>query len=253
MQKRRIVVGVGIAFAALLCLGAGAFLFWANDIYPPMPEALAALKSDEHVTFKQMNGWLVYYPVSQGDVFSSAVNTGFILYPGGKVDYRAYAPLAREIAARGYLVVVPSVRLNLALLDPNVAADVIQAFPQIKHWAIGGHSLGGVAAASYAAAHPDQIQGVVFMASYPQDSLANYPGKVLSLFATNDGLASPDEIEKSKTNLAPAAQFIPIRGGNHSQFGYYGMQSGDHPAAISRAEQQKQIVETSAELLARLQ
>jgi hypothetical protein len=32
---------------------------------------------------------------------------------------------------------------------------------------------------------------------------------------------------------------VPIAGGNHSQFGYYGFQLGDWPATISRADQQR--------------
>ncbi len=248
MNKRHIIIGILVALLVLVLLGAGGFVVWSNQAAPPMPEALEAMHSDSTVQFSNQNGWLVFQPVSQGD-FTRPQTTGLIIYPGGKIDYRAYAPLARAIAAKEYLVVIPPMPLNQAIFDANAAAEIIRAFPEIQHWAMAGHSLGGVAASSYAAAHPDQIQGVVFMASYPQGSLTNYSGKVLSIFATNDGLASPDKIEKSKINLPPAAQFIPIWGGNHSQFGYYGMQSGDNPATIARAEQQAQLVTAVAQFL----
>ena len=79
--------------------------------------------------------------------------TGLIFYPGGKVDARAYAPAAHAIAAQGYLVVITPMPLNLAVFGVDRAADVVKAFPSIKHWAIGGHSLGGSMAASFASKH----------------------------------------------------------------------------------------------------
>jgi hypothetical protein len=44
--------------------------------------------------------------------------------------------------------------------------------------------------------------------------------------------------------LPSNAQFVAIQGGNHAQFGWYGAQSGDGIATISREEQQHQIVST---------
>lgn len=249
MNRRRIIIGILIALFALAVIGGGAFFVWANQAGPPMPEALAAMHSDSSVEFEQQNGWLVFQPVLQGDQLDKPIKKGLILYPGGKVDYRAYAPTARAIAAQGYLVVIPPMPLNLAFFEANAAGDVITAFPQIQKWAIAGHSLGGVAASSYAAANPDKIQGVGFWASYPQGSMTAYPGQVVSISATNDGLATPVKIENSKKDLPPATKFVVIQGGNHAQFGYYSDQQGDNPASISRAEQQNRLVTAMVELL----
>jgi pimeloyl-ACP methyl ester carboxylesterase len=139
--------------------------------------------------------------------------------------------------------------LNLAFFDANAAADVIAAFPQIQKWAVAGHSLGGVAASGYAASNPDKIEGVGFWAAYPQGGMTMYPGQVVSISASNDGLATREKIEASKQDLPPATTYVVIQGGNHAQFGYYGAQEGDNPAAISRAEQQKQLVAAMIELL----
>ena len=49
--------------------------------------------------------------------------------------------------------------------------------------------------------------------------------------------------------LPAAAVFVPIDGGNHAQFGYYGDQPGDNPATISRDEQQTQVIAATAALL----
>ncbi len=47
---------------------------------------------------------------------SKAQRKGFILYPGGLVDPRAYAPLMQAIAAEGYLAIIVSMPLDLAVL-----------------------------------------------------------------------------------------------------------------------------------------
>jgi pimeloyl-ACP methyl ester carboxylesterase len=115
------------------------------------------------------------------------------------------------------------------------------AYPEIAHWFVGGHSLGGVAAASYAASHPE-ITGVVFWASYPaDDSLKNQNMPVVSIYGTLDGLAT-EESQNSKKELMPEdTQYVVIEGGNHAQFGSYGKQAGDNDASISPEEQWVQV------------
>lgn len=243
MNRRRIIIGIVIALLAVLVIGGGAFFVWANQAAQPMPEALAAMQSTDTVQFSEQNGWLVYKPIG------AEPTAGLVIYPGGKVDYRAYAPTAQALAAQGYLVVIPPMPLNLAFFDVNAAEKIIAAFPEIQTWAVAGHSLGGVAASSFAAQNPDQIQGVAFWASYPQGSMTTFPGQVISISASNDGLATPDKIEASKKDLPASAQFVVIEGGNHAQFGYYGEQEGDNPATISRAEQQNQLVTAMVQFL----
>ncbi len=242
--KKILLAVVGVLLLAVL-----GFVVWASITNPIMPTAIAALRSDSSVkiTANSPGGdWLVFEPAA-----SAAPDTGLIFYPGGKVDYRAYAPYASALAARGYLVVIPRMPLNLAVLDSDAATKIIPAFPQVKHWAVGGHSLGGSMAANYAVHHLQQVQGLVLLASYPasSDSLAQQDIQVVSIYGTNDGLATGDKIDASRALLPKDALFVPIQGGNHAQFGDYGLQSGDNPATTSRAEQQKQAVEVTAELL----
>ena len=180
-------------------------------------------------------------------------STGFIFYPGGRVDYRAYAPVLHEIAARGYFVALVQVKLNLAFFDLNAADTVISQFPEIERWGIGGHSLGGVAAALYAKDHLDTIRAIAFWASYPaDDALKNSNILVLSLHGSKDGVATDDKIEASKALLPAHTQFVTIDGGNHGQFGSYGPQAGDNSAAISPEEQWTQTADATAALLASL-
>lgn len=221
--------------ALVVVLGVGVVV--ATRPAEPMPQALVALQSDAlvDVTTRQ---WIVFTPRAREP------SVGFIFYPGGLVDARAYAPMARDIAAQGYLVVIVPMPLNLAFFDADRAKEVIASYPAIKRWAIGGHSLGGVAAAMFVKSHPQAVQGLAFWASYPAEGMTDAPVRVLSIYGTQDGLSTPAKINDSRALLPANAQFVAIQGGNHAQFGWYGAQSGDGIATISREEQQRQIVST---------
>lgn len=225
----------------LLALG---FVGWALLGPQPMPEALIALQSDPQVTVQQ-SSWIVFQPAA------TTPTTGLIIYPGGRVDERAYAPAAHALAAQGYLVVLVPMPLNFAIFAPDRASQVIAAFPAIQHWAIGGHSLGGAMAAQFAYEHSDQIDGLVLWASYPPGvgSLADRPLAVASIFGTRDGVATLEDIEEARPLLPPDTTWVAIEGGNHAQFGWYGPQSGDLQATISRAEQQAQTVAATLAVL----
>jgi pimeloyl-ACP methyl ester carboxylesterase len=151
------------------------------------------------VLVTQADGLIVFEPAG------SPASTGFIFYPGGGVDYRAYAPALRLVAAQGYRVALARMPLNLAFFDANAADGVIAQYPEIQCWAVGGHSLGGVAAASYAS-RSDKIHGLVLWASYPGDgALASSDLNVLSIYASLDGLSTPQQIEASRSQLPPEA------------------------------------------------
>jgi MFS transporter, DHA1 family, tetracycline resistance protein len=224
------------------------FVAWGSTPPKPLPEALAALRSDAQVTF-QAGQWLTFQPTKEQPTI------GLILYPGGRVDYRSYAPAAHAIAAQGYLVVITRAPLNLAVLHPGAASDVIHAHPEIQHWVIGGHSLGGTMAANFADTHPGSVEALILWASYPasSDNLSQSDLKVLSISGALDGLSTPARIAASKPLLPVDTTWVIIQGGNHAQFGWYGPQAGDNPALISREEQQAQIVQATLDFLNALQ
>jgi hypothetical protein len=236
----RILLAI-LGLLAVLMLG---FVAWGSTPAQPMPEALAALQSTSQVTVKTGN-WLTFQPAGVQP------STGFIFYPGGRVDYRAYAPAALVIAEKGYLVVIPHMPLNLAVLNPGAAVGVIAAHPEIRHWAIGGHSLGGSMAANFVYTHPGAVNGLVLWASYPASSnnLSQAGVRVLSISGTLDGLSTPDKISASRSLLPVDTTWVPISGGDHAQFGWYGLQSGDNPAAITREDQQRQIFQATLSFL----
>jgi dienelactone hydrolase len=228
-------------------LGLAAFLIWAMTGPGPMPEALAALEPDAGVQV-ETDPWLIFRPAYQEP------SVGLILYPGGRVDPRAYAPAARALAEEGYLVVIAPMPLNLAVLAPGRAAEAMAAYPDIGSWAVGGHSLGGAMAANFAHGNPEAVDGLVLWAAYPAagDDLSGYQLAASSIYGTRDGLATPEEIDASRPTLPPDTVWTAIEGGNHAQFGWYGPQPGDGQATISREEQGAQIVAATLELLRQL-
>ena len=231
---------LGFFIIALVVLG---FVVWANSVRGPAPEAFGALRSDAQVTVNS-DQFIVFQPANK------KTSTAFVFYPGGRVDYRSYAVPLHKIAAEGYVVVLLPVRLNLALFDVNAADRAISAFPAIRHWAVGGHSLGGVAAATYASNH--DVDGLVLWASYPaNNALKNSKIKVISIYGTQD-ISSADVFENKRLLLPMDVEFVVIQGGNHAQFGDYGVQPGDKEATIPRVDQQKQAVEATAQFLKEL-
>ena len=62
---------------------------WFTSERQPLPEATEALGSDVLVQVAQ-EPWLVFAPAR------NTPDTGFIFYPGGRIDPRGYAPLMKR-------------------------------------------------------------------------------------------------------------------------------------------------------------
>ncbi len=225
---------------ALLLIGAvasGALIWLSVPTGAVMPEAERALQSDERVEVNRER-WITFEPTKGG------YTSGFIFYPGGRVAAEAYAPLGRALAEAGRLAVIVPMPLNLAILNPDAASDVMSAFLSIENWVIGGHSLGGVMAARYAHKNRERVDGLALLAAYAEAhvDLSGSDLAVAAIFGDRDGLVAVDEVESSLERLPGDIQVTQILGGNHAQFGWYGEQSGDLPAGISREEQHSLVV-----------
>ena len=119
-RRNKIIIGVLLVVTIILV----GFIVWAETPLGPMPEAYDALNSDSEVTVST-DRWLVFEPVN------SSKNIGFIVYPGGRVDYRSYAPLAHAMAAEGFFTIIAPMPLNLAVFGVNAANDIINSYPEI--------------------------------------------------------------------------------------------------------------------------
>jgi predicted alpha/beta-hydrolase family hydrolase len=233
------------ALVALLMLSAAGFVVWASmpagDV---MPAAQAALESSDEVLVTD-RAWLAFFPTGE------PAGTGYVFYPGAKVPPEAYAPYARRIADAGFLVVIVRPPFHLAILNPGVVEPVLDTYSGVDHWAIGGHSLGGAVASQFAAGNPERVQGLVLLGARPAgDTLAGRDDlAAVSIYGTRDAISTPDEVLPSRSRMPPGTRFIAIDGGNHSQFGYYGLQSGDASATIPRDEQIRQSADATLQLL----
>lgn len=228
------------AVIGLVCLVA----IVGKPIGADMAEAEAALWSDDRVIFSR-EPWISFEPAV------GTINSGVVIYPGGRVAPEAYAPLARSLAESGSLAIIIPMPLNLAVLDAGAATAAIEAHPQIDTWVIAGHSLGGTMAARYAYENPDRADGLVILAAYPEAHI-NFRGRdlaVATVYGDQDGLVAVSEVERSFAQLPTDAIKILVKGGNHAQFGWYGEQAGDLPAQIGRYEQQSQVVEAVLRIL----
>jgi pimeloyl-ACP methyl ester carboxylesterase len=237
---------VAVYFLGLLIILAGVYLYTLSPV-GPLPEALPYLQSTDQV--KVTTGRFAWFQPT-----SNPAKTGFIFYPGGRVDYRAYAPLASGLASKGWPVAVVPMPLDLAILGPDKAHDVINAHPEITHWVIGGHSLGGTMAAQFAAQNPSLISGIVFLASYPADKkLKSANLSTLAIFGENDGLVTAEDREKFRPRFPEATEWVVINGGNHAGFGWYGKQEDDNPASISLQEQGSQVLQSIDQFMKKME
>lgn len=241
-MKLKKVLSITVGFVLIITT---VFVFYlSTGQAAPMPEALAAMKSDEKVKVTDADS-IIFAPID------TKVDTALIIYPGGKVEPEAYAPTARAFAEQGVKTIIVKMPFNLAVFGINKADKVIAQSSDIKKWYIAGHSLGGVMAARYVKSHQEVIDGLILWASYPEASsdLSESSISVMSIYGRNDGLTLPGKISKTRHLLPESVTWVSIWGGNHSQFGWYGFQKGDGTADITREQQQKEIVEATMEII----
>lgn len=225
--KRNVLIGI-----VLILLVAGVFIWKYLTPYQPAERAESALVSAGGVTVEQNDNWISFEP-------SIALGTAVIFYPGALVEAEAYAPLARKIAAAGHPFYIARMPLNLAVIKGNAAEEIIRVHPK-QSFVLGGHSLGGVMASRFAADHADQLEGVFFLASYPDEkgSLKDTTLSVLSVLGTEDKVVDQESYNEGRAYLPGNTVYTPVNGGNHAQFGSYGPQKGDGTATITEEEQQ---------------
>jgi len=232
-----------IIILAIILIGAAYFAYYVSDYYHADTRALTALNSTASYTVLNTADSVTFTPTA------NLSTTGIIFYPGAKVQPESYSVIASQLAANGYTTIIVKMPFNLAIFGVNRANDVIANHPEINSWVIGGHSLGGVFASDYAVNHQDKIKGVVYMASYPSTNASNATFKALSIRGSLDNLTKADAISSNLDKFPTNTTFITIPGGNHFNFGDYGIQTGDNNSTITREQQQNQTVNAILEFL----
>jgi hypothetical protein len=249
--RRRARWRIGLAVPALVvCLATVSLLAYSHPL-AATEVAVEATRSNARVRVADRFTWYEMQSArkdSEGREVKP--KTGLIFYPGARVDARAYAHILQPLAAAGYLVVVLKEPFGLGLIHVNHAETVLEVHPDITTWVVGGHSLGGVAASTFADEHAPKVKGLLLYASYPAGKLKRSDLKVVSISGSADDLATPADIGASKPNLPPKAQYVVVRGGVHAFFGDYGVQPGDGTPTVPQAVAQAQITRSSLALMA---
>ncbi|HEX8508838.1 MAG TPA: alpha/beta hydrolase, partial [Propionibacteriaceae bacterium] len=250
--RRRAKWRIALAVPALLvCTLTVSVLAWSRPL-PAGAVAVSAMRSGGNVRVVDRLTWYELQPVRKNQAGRTVKPTvGLVFHPGGRVDSRAYAHILRPLAAAGYLVVVLKEPFGIGLVQANHAETVLDVHPEITRWAVGGHSLGGVAAASFADSHAS-VKGLLLYAGYPAGRLTRTDLQVVSVSGSADGLATPADIAASKADLPASARFVVVPGAVHSFFGDYGDQSGDGTPTTPRGTAQAKIVQASQGLMTSL-
>ncbi|MBI9014324.1 MAG: alpha/beta fold hydrolase [Clostridiales bacterium] len=236
-MKRKLLIVIPIIFLLLV------FNLLFNSSYKATDNALNALESTDTLKFYS-DDYISFIPISHNEI-------GIIMYPGGKVEHEAYAPLMRDLADQGYSTFIAKMPLDLAIFGKNKASEIIEENNTINQWYIMGHSLGGVMAAQYAYENQETISGLILLASYPQEKhdFSNTDMEVLSILGNLDGLIDLDTYKETKAFLPEDTMYITIDGGNHAQMGTYGKQKKDLPATLTPEEQEYLIIESIMEFI----
>ncbi|WHX50106.1 alpha/beta hydrolase [Paenibacillus woosongensis] len=224
--KKRLKI-TAISVLALLLLAVGAFYIYTLNDYRADEAAVQAMAGEENRVVSKDKMW-IFYPEHQ-----QASDTALIFYPGGKVEATAYAPLLKQLSQQGITCVLLKMPFNLAVFDIHAADRVFEQLPEVKHWYIGGHSLGGAMASSYAGKNSGRVEGMILLGAY---SVGPTELPALAIYGSEDMILDTSKLE------ATPNQYV-IEGGNHAYFGNYGEQDGDGKAEITREEQQRQTVE----------
>lgn len=228
----------------IICVSAGMAVLAVSGAvflqihYAAQPEAVTAF-AGSGVTVRQLDGG--YLADGAGG------DTVLVFYPGAKVDAEAYLPPARRLAEKGIDCFVVNPPFRLSLLDTD-AADRLLRQQHYAHVWVGGHSMGGVSACSYAAAHTAAVDGVVLLAAYPavklDDSLP-----LLLVYGSEDRVFDKQAYQNVASLFPKGFKEVTLQGGNHANFGCYGKQAGDGEAAISQNKQQSRTVDEIAQFM----
>lgn len=228
-QKKNVVKAITlvciIVFGILTACNA-----YLNDFYHADMDSIEAFVTEQPVEMKLGENDMLSFEPEDAD-------TGFIFYPGGKVEYTAYIPLMKELASDGILCVLVEMPFNLAVLDSDAAEGIPEQYPEIENWYIGGHSLGGSMAASYLSGCAEEYEGLILLGSYSTADLSETELSVLSIYGSEDQVINREKYDKNKMNLPEDFTEIVFEGGCHAYFGMYGEQEGDGTPSITNEEQ----------------
>ena len=242
-HKKKLVAGIVLLVLFALILTCGIYLsdYYKAD-FSEIERVLGKSESQLYEKSLLKEGTLCFLP-------KAGAKTGFVFYPGGKVQYNAYEPLLAKLAEKGIACFLVKMPFNLAVFNINGAEKVLNQFPEIENWFIGGHSLGGSMAASFLGKNQFDIKGLILLASYSTVDFSEVDIKLLSIFGSEDKVLNLEKYTENKSHFSKNAKEVVIEGGNHAGFGFYGPQKKDGKASISSINQIEQTARLILEFI----
>ena len=204
-------------------------LLYFGDCSRAGERARTALLGSESVTVSEIDGGYLF----DGPSSSKAI----VFYPGAKVECEAYAPLMLKLAETDFDCFLADMPFNFAMFGGDAAEKFTDRY-SYDTWLMAGHSMGGIMAANYAEKNPDRLNGIILLAAYSTTKLDD-SFQLCSIYGSEDRELEQDVYNNNKGNWPKDSFELVIEGGNHAQFGDYGVQKSDGTATISAEEQQR--------------
>ena len=198
-SRKKLLIAGAVVLAVLILL-MGAFFRYVSDYYRAEDVALAVLSGENGITVQ--DDLTILSP-------SAPTDTAIIFYPGAKVEAQAYLPLLDQIRRTGITCILVEMPFNMAIFDSNAAEGVMEQFPEVEHWYIAGHSMGGAMASQFASNHPDEADGLILLGAYIYGDYS--PADTLTVYGSLN--------QSVEDKLDYTENVVEIEGGNHAQFG----------------------------------
>ncbi|MBC8755616.1 alpha/beta fold hydrolase [Kordia sp. YSTF-M3] len=239
MRIKKVTKIVGI----LWIIAGVIFFIWMYNSFRAQGFDDSIVESNNVLTVNISDDYIVFDPKkpSKGTIF---------FFPGALVDPLAYAPLCEGLATHNYKTIIVKMPFRMATSGYTKIKEDKLLENDVNHTLIG-HSQGGKMAAQFVHENPQTIDHLILLGTtHPRDfDLSDRKLNILKIYGESDGIASKDKIIANKSKLPNHTTYHEIKGGNHSQFGYYGHQLGDNKAGISREAQQRETITKILEFL----
>ncbi len=244
----RIIISIFFFALAGVVLFAGLQLIEITNIYHA-EEGVTEFSSLDDVTVTELqDGW----DVRKGSLIAPTgwyfdgpgEGTALIFYPGKRVDATAYQPMMYTLAEKGIDCFLVKPFLSIPFLYEKSAGYIMSAYNETyTAWFIAGHDQGGETAASFSAKHLTELKGLILLGSYPNESLRYGGFNVLSIYGTNDTVIDAEKYVLGRTFMPENYTEVALEGGNHSYFGYYGLEENDTIGSLTADEQQAKTID----------
>lgn len=156
VKHKKLWMAVGSILLAAIMIS-GVFFWYVSDYYRADEKALEVLTQDIGIT--EQDQLTILSPPEPSDM-------AIIFYPGAKVEAEAYLPLLDQIRQTGVTCILVHMPFHMAIFDPDAAESVMPLFPDIRHWYMAGHSMGGAMASKFASDHEDEVEGLILLGAY---------------------------------------------------------------------------------------